>query len=107
MGVGPPGPSADRPRRLTLPYHQPFLLNPAPLTPPAHPPDPQVWFDDPASLLPKYQIAADAGLAGVGFWNLDCLAHGSADPLEQHQTQEMWDTVRRALYPVPAAAPAS
>jgi spore germination protein YaaH len=56
-----------------------------------------VWFDDPASLLPKYKVAVDAGLAGVGFWNLDCLAHGSPDPRERRQTGEMWAAVRDAF----------
>lgn len=64
-----------------------------------------MWFDDPASLLPKYQLAVQAGLSGLGFWNLDCLAHGSDTPLDRQQTAEMWGAVRRALHPAPAAAP--
>ncbi len=30
----------------------------------------QVFFDSPRSLAPKFQLAIDAGLAGIGFWAL-------------------------------------
>lgn len=36
---------------------------------------PQVWYDDPESLMPKYHLAKTLGLRGVGpftFDDLDC-----------------------------------
>lgn len=62
----------------------------------------QVWYDDPDSLKAKYEVAAAAGLAGVGFWNLDCLASGAGggdDEIERRQAAEMWAAVRDALLP--------
>jgi di-N-acetylchitobiase len=56
-----------------------------------------VWYDDPASLAQKYQVAADHGLKGIGFWNLDCLDYSSKDGLVQQQTRDMWDAVGRAV----------
>jgi di-N-acetylchitobiase len=56
-----------------------------------------VWYDDPASLALKYQVAADHGLKGIGFWNLDCLDYSSKDKLVQQQTRDMWDAVGRAV----------
>lgn len=50
----------------------------------------------PACLLPR-QVAVDAGLAGIGFWNLDCLDYDSDDPLVQQQTADMWAAVRGAV----------
>jgi len=57
----------------------------------------QVWFDNPQSLALKYQLAAELGIKGIGFWNLDCLAYGGSDALARGQTEEMWQTVRRAV----------
>eukprot|EP00882_Tetradesmus_deserticola_P018438 GHRQ01019805.1.p1 GENE.GHRQ01019805.1~~GHRQ01019805.1.p1 ORF type:complete len:197 (+),score=76.88 GHRQ01019805.1:1-591(+) len=57
----------------------------------------QVWYDDPASLALKYQVAADHGLKGIGFWNLDCLDYASTDVLVQQQTRDMWAAVGAAV----------
>jgi hypothetical protein len=57
----------------------------------------QVWYDNPASLALKYRIAADHGLKGIGFWNLDCLDYSSKDALVQQQTREMWAAVGSAV----------
>eukprot|EP00775_Hariotina_reticulata_P010253 gene10253-10411_t len=57
----------------------------------------QVWFDNPQSLALKYQLAADLGIKGIGFWNLDCLDYGSSDVLSRNQTNEMWQAVRHAV----------
>lgn len=56
-----------------------------------------MWFDNPESLSAKYKVASDSGLAGIGFWNLDCLDYGSSDPVVQQQTAAMWDAVRQAV----------
>ncbi len=42
-------------------------------------------------------MAVENGLAGVGFWNLDCLDHGSDDGVALRQTAEMWEAVRTAF----------
>lgn len=56
-----------------------------------------MWYDDPHSLAAKFQVASDAGLAGVGMWNLDCLDYSSADPLVQQQTAAMWATLKHVV----------
>jgi len=53
----------------------------------------QVWYDDPQSLITKYQLARDLGIIGVGFWNLDALDY-SNDPQAQADTKAMWDAVK-------------
>ncbi|WIA29055.1 hypothetical protein OEZ86_011567 [Tetradesmus obliquus] len=67
----------------------------------------QVWYDDPASLALKYQVAADAGLQGIGIWNLDCLDYSSKDALVQQQTREMWAAVGSAVAAFSESVPAS
>lgn len=67
----------------------------------------QVWYDDPASLALKYQVAADAGLQGIGIWNLDCLDYSSKDALVQQQTREMWAAVGSAVAAFSGSVPAS
>lgn len=57
----------------------------------------QVWFDDPRSLAAKYKVASDNNLAGIGFWNLDCLDYSSSEPLVQQQTADMWSAVQQAV----------
>lgn len=56
-----------------------------------------MWFDNPDSLAAKYKVASDNGLAGIGFWNLDCLLYGSTDPVVQQQTAAMWGAVKQAV----------
>jgi GH18 family chitinase len=56
-----------------------------------------VWFDNPESLAAKYKVASDNGLAGIGFWNLDCLDYGSSDSVVQQQTAAMWAAVKQAV----------
>ena len=53
----------------------------------------QVWYDNPASLKRKYEMALELGLRGVGFWNLDSLDYTSAVPTVQNETRSMWDAV--------------
>ena len=38
----------------------------------------QIWYDDPQSLLHKYQFASDKSLRGVGMWQADCLDYGNS-----------------------------
>jgi spore germination protein YaaH len=57
----------------------------------------QVWFDNPESLAAKYKVASDHGLAGIGFWNLDCLDYSSSDKTVQQQTAAMWAAVKQAV----------
>ena len=54
----------------------------------------QVWFDNPASLAPKYAVAAELGLGGVGFWNLDLLDYQVGDERAKRQTADMWEAVK-------------
>ena len=53
----------------------------------------QVWYDDPLSLSVKYTAAKAAGWRGVGMWNLDAVAYGSADPLVSADTAAMWAAI--------------
>jgi di-N-acetylchitobiase len=62
----------------------------------------QVWMDDADTLRPKYQLAVDLGLIGVGMWNLDGLDYTSADPNVQRQTQAMWEALNVFLKPAAA-----
>lgn len=54
-----------------------------------------VWYDDNVSLAPKYRLARDHGLLGVGMWKADNLPvpdeHGN-DP-HKVQRQAMWTAV--------------
>ncbi|KAI3428045.1 hypothetical protein D9Q98_006431 [Chlorella vulgaris] len=50
----------------------------------------QIWFDDPASIRLKCQLATELGLRGVGVWNLDCLDYQCVDPACSHATMAMW-----------------
>ena len=55
----------------------------------------QVWYDDPRSLRPKYRLAAELGLRGVGIWNLDLLDYSAAAaPVARQQTRDMWDALK-------------
>ena len=55
----------------------------------------QVWYDDPRSLAPKFRLAAELGLRGVGVWNLDLLEYSAAAaPAARQQTRDMWDALR-------------
>ena len=50
----------------------------------------QLWFDDPESLTPKYQMAKDMNLRGVGPYRFD-----QVDPVNQpDQFQAMFDALR-------------
>ena len=50
----------------------------------------QVWFDDPETLTPKYQMAKAAGLRGVAFWHAGCVNYTAADG----QARAMWDALK-------------
>ena len=55
----------------------------------------QVWYDDPRSLTPKFRLAAELGLRGVGVWNLDLLDYSAAAaPGTRQQTRDMWDALK-------------
>ena len=55
----------------------------------------QVWYDDPRSLTPKFRLAAELGLRGVGLWNLDLLDYlATAAPAARRQTLDMWDALK-------------
>lgn len=60
-----------------------------------HPRAVQVWYDDPRSLTPKFRLAAELGLRGVGVWNLDLLDYSAAGaPGARRQTRDMWDALK-------------
>ena len=55
----------------------------------------QVWYDDPKSLEPKFRLAAELGLRGVGLWNLDLLDYSAAAaPAARRETRDMWDALK-------------
>ena len=55
----------------------------------------QVWYDEPRSLAPKFRLAAELGLRGVGLWNLDLLDYSAAAaPAARQQTRDMWAALR-------------
>lgn len=59
------------------------------------------------SLVPKFRLAAELGLRGVGVWNLDLLDYSEAGPpTAAQQTRDMWAALKAftAAGP-PAAAP--
>lgn len=50
----------------------------------------QLWFDDAESLTPKYQLAKDLGLRGIGPYRFD-----QVDPVNQpDQFNAMFDAMR-------------
>lgn len=50
----------------------------------------QVWYDDAESLTPKYQLAKDMGLRGVGPYRFD-----QVDPIGQPEIfKSMYDAMR-------------
>lgn len=68
----------------------------------------QIWLDDEASLVPKYGLAASAGLLGVGIWTANYLPY--RDPWLAPRAAAMWAALRSgfALYgstsPIPTAS---
>lgn len=67
----------------------------------------QVWFDTPPSLRPKYRLASELGLRGVGFWSLGSLEHGTTDPLVAAEVADMWGALRTFTGAGPVAAAAA
>ncbi|KAL4858571.1 Di-N-acetylchitobiase [Chlorella vulgaris] len=63
----------------------------------------QIWFDDPASIRLKCQLATELGLRGVGVWNLDCLDYQCVDPACSHATTAMWAALQAFQTPVTPA----
>mmetsp|Transcript_32856 Transcript_32856/g.55777 ORF Transcript_32856/g.55777 Transcript_32856/m.55777 type:complete len:344 (+) Transcript_32856:2376-3407(+) len=53
-----------------------------------------IWYDDAETLKPKYQIAKDHGLLGVGMWAVDKLPipNGSDDPFKSER-EAMWNAI--------------
>ncbi|GFO06697.1 Di-n-acetylchitobiase [Plakobranchus ocellatus] len=49
----------------------------------------QMQYDNPKSLNLKYQLAAQMGVRGVGFWHIDCLDY-SASPEAQKMRESMF-----------------
>lgn len=50
----------------------------------------QIWYDNPYSLMLRFQLAQATGLRGVGMWTGDKLSYGTDDPT----TAAMWEAVR-------------
>ena len=50
----------------------------------------QVWYDDPASLSTKYELALAAKVRGVGPYRYDQLDYSGSDA----HTQAMWNAIR-------------
>jgi di-N-acetylchitobiase len=48
----------------------------------------QIWYDDPESCTPKYQLAREHGLRGTGPYTLDFLNYTTA--LDREQAAAMW-----------------
>jgi spore germination protein YaaH len=57
-----------------------------------------IWFDDARSLKPKYKLAKDNGLLGVGIWKADSLSYDDKYAAER---AAMWDAI--ANWNAPAA----
>ncbi|EDQ92527.1 uncharacterized protein MONBRDRAFT_13539 [Monosiga brevicollis MX1] len=53
----------------------------------------QVWFDDQATLAPKFQLARQYDLLGTGVWNIDCLYDPSAPASQAGQVAAMWEAM--------------
>jgi spore germination protein YaaH len=53
-----------------------------------------IWYDDAKTLAPKYKIAKDNELLGVGIWTVDKLpvASGNTDPYKQER-EDMWSAL--------------
>jgi glucosylceramidase len=54
-----------------------------------------VWFDDATTLTPKYQLASDNNLLGVGMWSVDKLPIPEADGSDPHKNERdaMWTAI--------------
>lgn len=52
----------------------------------------QVWYDDPESLVLKYQLAKKIGMKGLAFWNVDCLEYNGSQS-SKILTDAMWKAV--------------
>jgi len=50
-----------------------------------------IWYDDEKSLAPKYQLAAENDLYGVGIWQLNSLDHSGA---YDEQMKKMWEALK-------------
>lgn len=50
----------------------------------------EIWFDDATSLAPKYQVALEAGLLGVGMWEASHLNYSASEGAE---AKGMWDAL--------------
>ena len=61
-----------------------------------------VWYDDATSLAPKYKLAADHGLLGVGMWSVDKLPvpqRGDSSDPHAAERKAMWAAI--ANWPSP------
>ena len=54
----------------------------------------QLWFDDPESLRPKYELARRLGLGGVGPYEFSDLDYNQSDAMAARQTRAMWLALR-------------
>ena len=52
----------------------------------------QVWFDNTESLSVKYLYAAQRGLKGLAFWNIDTLNYDGS-PHDRLIVEEMWEAI--------------
>ena len=51
----------------------------------------QIWYDDPRSLILKFNMASKYKLRGVGMWNADSVDY-SDTPKAEKERREMWNT---------------
>lgn len=56
----------------------------------------QLWFDDEVTLTPKYALAANASLHGVGIWTANYLPYD--DPWLSARVGPMWGSLRSYFY---------
>ena len=59
----------------------------------------QIWFDDAASLAPRYAVAVAAGLRGIAVWNVDYLdVTSAAGTAAARRAAEMWAALDGAAH---------
>ena len=57
-----------------------------------YPAEDTIWFDDARSLKPKYKLAKDHGLLGVGMWKADSLSYDDKYAAER---SAMWGAIAK------------